>query len=278
MPTNMNKKAILLCAAFIAITAAKSQDASSKNFRFGLKAIPSFNWYKIDDEKTFTKGGASMKFGYGLITEFKLTDVAWFSSGLQVDYDGGKWTQADSIGYYYNENDGFLENNFDYVTDSATLKKYDVNLLQSRKYNSMYLTIPLQLRLKTKEIGTMTYYGNFGFNTSVHIKTRVNDVVDTWNSAGVKSTMAMDKLVNSKDMNFLKLALAIGFGAEMNLSGSTSLIFGLSYNQSFLNAVKSDSKYLIDGEKTRLSSSTKPTAQTQKFLGRSIAITLGVLF
>ncbi|HLP10585.1 MAG TPA: outer membrane beta-barrel protein [Flavobacteriales bacterium] len=271
------KKTLLFGLALLGFTMAKSQDAD-KNFRFGLKATPSINWFKIDDEKTFEKGGANLKFGYGLITEFKITDVAWFTTGLQVDYDGGKIEKNDSIYYLYNEDDGFLENDFDYIADTATTKKYTTYMLNKRKYNSMYVTIPLQLRLKTKEIGYLTYYGHFGLNTSIHIRTKVTDESTSWSSTGAKQDVTLEKLDNSKDMNILRTSLALGGGVEMNLSGSTSLMFGLSFNQGFMNAVKKDSKFLIDGEKTNASTETKPTAQQQKFLSQSMTLTIGILF
>lgn len=273
------KKYFFVALAVFATIASKAQsDGSDKSFRFGLKLTPSFNWFKIDDEKTFAKGGASMKFGYGLITEFKLTDVAWFSTGLQVDYDGGKFKQNDSIYYYYNENDGFLENDFDFVSDTSIYNKYALYKLNERKYNSMYLTIPLQLRLKTKEIGYLTYFGHFGLLTSIHIKTRVNDDATTWSATGVQQEITLEKLDNSKDMNFLRASLSLGGGCEFNLSGSTSMLFGLSFNQGFLNSVKKESKFLMDGEKTNASTGTKPVAQEQKFLSQSFMITVGILF
>lgn len=274
------KKILFVGLTLIGFSFAKAQEDSDKKFRFGLKGTPSINWLKIDDEKTFEKGGSVAKFGYGLIMEFKITDVAWFSTGLQVDYDGGKIKKNDSIGYFYNENDGFLENDFDYLADSSTINKYTSYMLNSRKYGSMYLTIPLQLRLKTKEIGYMTYFGNFGLLTSIHIKTRVTDESTSWNSAGVAQNVTLEKLDNSKDMNLLRMSLALGGGVEMNLSGSTSLLLGLSFNQGFMNTVKKNSKFLIDGEKTSAlpATDTKPAVQEQKFLSQSITFTIGILF
>jgi len=269
------KKVLLFALAAFALTVAKSQDDNDKKFRFGLIANPSFNWLKVDDEKTFSPNGSVMKFGYGLLTEFRITSVAWFSTGFQVDYSGGKIGTVDTVEYYYNEDKGFLENTEVTASPTATAT-YTRYFLNSRNYNSMYLTIPLTMRLKTKEIGYLTYYGNFGLLTSIHVRTRANDNVTYFdlNSLSNKTT-DLEKLDISKDMNFLNTSLVLGGGAEYNVSGSTSLIFGLSFNQGFLNTVKGDSKYLIDGEK---STSTTIEPQTQKFLTRSIRLTIGVLF
>ena len=278
------KKNIAVIALLAFGFLAKAQDGGSdKNFRFGLKLSPSLNWYKVDDKKTFEKEGIVPKFGYGLITEFKLTDVAWFSTGLQVDYDGGKIKMLDTVGYYYSEDDGFLEVNDIDFADTNSTKGYIGYQLNNRKYRTTYLSIPLQLRLKTKEIGYMTYFGNFGFLASFQLKTRANDNVTYYDlNTGNNKTEDIEDLEISKDMNLIRLGLDIGGGAEMNISGSTSLIFGLNFHQGFTNAVKKESKFNIDGEKTNdalsSGSSTKPVAQEQKFLTQHLTLFVGILF
>ncbi|HLP11146.1 MAG TPA: porin family protein [Flavobacteriales bacterium] len=280
------KTLLTTCILTALFVTAQSQD-NDKKFRFGLKMTPSFNWLKIDDTKTFEGNGAVMKFGYGLITEFNLTGTIWFSTGLQVDYDGGRirTTSTDpfldntsgKVFYQYDENKGLAE--YD-NTDNG----YKTYWLRERTYRTTYITLPIQLRMKTKEIGMLTYFGNIGINASFQAKTRVTDVTNQINSGGglgyQSSTTEFDRLVMSDDMNPVRLGLVIGGGAEMNLSGSTSLLFGLHFFQGFTNTVKKESKYLLDGEKTTAASTTeyKPVAQEQKFLNNNITITVGVLF
>lgn len=273
------KKSFLVCLAILGFTMAKAQDDADKKFRFGLKISPSINWLRVDDEKTYEKGGSVPKFGYGLMTEFKLTDVAWFSTGFQVDYDGGKIEARDTVGYLYDEDKGFKEADDINYTDASTYTGYTAYMMNKRQYKSMYLSIPLMLRLKTKEIGYLTYFGNIGLLTSVHIRTRSNDNVSYFdlNSLSYKTT-DLEKLDISKDMNFLKTGLVLGGGAEMNLSGSTSILFGISFYQGFMNSVKKNSRYNIDGEKTADAGSAKPVRQEQKFLSRNFSLTVGVLF
>lgn len=265
----MNKKLILLFASIILTKSVSAQD-SDKKFRFGLKLTPSLNWYKPDNKKKFESAGVAAKTGYGLVTEFKLTNVAFFSTGLQVDYDGGKITFKDTSVYYLNSDEALVE--LEKVDTSIQKLKY---LLKERKYRTSYITIPLQLRLKTKEIGAMTYFGEFGFLTSIRLKARANDNVNQANSGtgnGVNPTnVEITDLNISDDMSPIKLALNIGFGAEMNLSGSTSVFGGLSYTQGFTNVAKTDSKYIA----TKLGGKTPIE---QKFFGKYITLTIGVLF
>ena len=276
------KKIVLVGLALIGFTLAKAQDDTDKKFRFGLKVTPSINWLKIDDEKSYAKGGSVAKFGYGLIMEFKITDVAAFTTGFQVDYDGGKVKCTDTMGYYYNEDKGFLANE-DIGTDAASYLTsttgYTGYTLLDRKYNSMYLTVPLQIKLRTKEIGYMTYFGNIGLLTSIHIKTKATDNVYSYDASFNKVTSEIEKLDISKDMNFLKAGLAIGGGVEMNLSGSTSFLIGVQFTQGFMNTVKKDSKFNIDGEKIDFTVNPYVIAQqAQKFLGQNFSLTLGILF
>ena len=88
----------------------------------------------------------------------------------------------------------------------------------------------------------------------------------------------------TKDVAFYKAALTFGLGAEMNLSGTTSLTFGLNYNLGFTNFVKGTSDYLA--KRTNDANYSYPTSQTnvtttkmpQVIKSNSIALTVGVLF
>jgi hypothetical protein len=279
------KKTLTLLLAVAFIIPARAQE--DKKFRFGLKMTPSINWLKVDDKKTFEPNGAGMKFSYGLLTEFHLAGPAWLSTGFQVDYDGGKIATTatsaidNSVGkmlYAYNDNNGFLEVS-NWITSTDTT--YESYLLRERKYRSLYLTLPIHIRLKTKELGLLTYFGNIGLNTSIHLKTRVNDVINT-GSTGYLTSATLEDLVISDDMNFIRLGLVLGGGAELNLSGSTSLLFGLHFFQGFTNTVKGESKYLADVEQSATfqpgSTTIGYTAQKQKFLNNNIGLTIGVLF
>lgn len=277
------KKTLLMGLAIFGFTMSKAQDDADKKFRFGLKLTPSINWLKIDDEKRFSKGGSVIKFGYGLMTEFKLAGAAWFSTGFQIDYDGGKINYnpttsgnvsfVSNAGYYYNDNDGFLEVEKIGSTDTATLKRYDSYVLTNRTYKSTYLTLPINLRLKTKEIGYLTYYGNIGLLASIHLKSKANDEVFKNGSTSISQS---EDLNISKDMGFSKFGFNIGGGVEFNLSGTTSFIAGINWIQGFSNYVKGDSKYTADIPKTF--TENKWTRLSQKFTTQSIALTVGVLF
>lgn len=261
----MKKALILLLAVAFTGNLVHAQDGENelKNFRFGLKAIPMITWYKPDDAAKFENGGARLKFGYGLSTEFRLSKVAVVATGLQIDYDGGKINFKDTAYYFLNRDSELIEK-----ADTGGVIGESLYRLKKRSYNTTYVTIPITLKLKTNEIGYMTYYGQFGVNASVRARSRVDDDVLGSNNAPANQS----KLLNSTDMQLLKLALNVGLGAEYNMSGSTSLVFGINYINGFTNVAKKESKYLFR------TASNDYNPVKQDFRANAVQITLGVLF
>jgi hypothetical protein len=262
----MKKVLMLLFATAFSGTVAFAQEGENdlKNFRFGLKAIPMITWYKPDDAAKFESGGAMLKFGYGLSTEFRLNKVAVIATGLQVDYDGGRINLKDTAYYFLSRDNELIE-----PGDTANFTGESRYQLNKRTYNTTYVTIPLTLKLKTNEIGYMTYYGQFGVNASVRARSRADD--DLRLVPGGQSS-EKSKLLNSSDMQLMKLALNVGLGAEYNIQGSTSLVFGVNYINGFTNVAKKESRYLFR------TASNNNSALKQDFRANAVQITVGVLF
>jgi hypothetical protein len=216
------KKALLIFALATVTSAAFAQSSSSK-FHFGVKAQPALGWFRIDapDNVNLKSDGLPFGFGYGLITDFGFTDHYSFSTGLEVAYRGGK-------------------TKFSYSDLSGN------TIVEQKKYSLQFIELPITLKLRTKEIGYMTYYFQVGVAPGYAIRTRAevrrNDVVIA-NNADVGS-----------DINEFNLSMIIGAGAEYNISGTTSLLFGLTFNNGFLDIlddsafgnskVKGNSNYL----------------------------------
>ena len=293
------KKILTIITLALVGKMAMAQD-EQKNFRFGLAIDPSVSWYKPDG-KIISKNGAGVRFGGGLILEFRLAKVASFQTGLRIHSETGKvkYTNGDIqqqnssvVNYLYSTADDKI---LDYTApDSAgafyktgTLAGKSWYQLDGRQYKVTYITIPLVLKLKTKEIGTMTYFGQFGLNNSIRWKATANDEVNmiTQQSTGVAIGAAetKSKVDVTKDVAIFKSALTFGAGAEMNLSGTTSLTFGLNYNLGFMNSVKSNSDFL--GKRTNAADynaanqtkvTNSPMPQTLK--SSAVVLTVGVLF
>lgn len=236
----------LLFSFLFICNSIKAQDDENnlKNFRFGLHATPAIAWYKPDNEKVYKSDGSKLKFAYGLSTEFRLNKVASFATGLNINYSGGTLR--------------FVEDSVSYALEN------DIFYIDSRVFNTIYVDIPLTLKMKTPEIGAMTYFGQFGINLGILTKARAND-------QGTRKAISVsnDDVDIKKDMSFVNIGLNVGGGAEYNLAGSTSLVFSINYHNGFTNILQKESDYLVhkSGEKVKLNVNSN-----------YLSLTVGVLF
>jgi hypothetical protein len=253
----------LLFANVANMNTAQAQENDLKNFRFGLKLAPSINWMKPDNEKKFSSEGATLGFGWGMMMEFRLSDVASIYMGLQVDYDKGHLNFLDTTVYYLNVNDEVLVEPADMVLGNTA------NRLNSREYSTNYVTLPFGIKMKTKEIGYLTYFGQFGLNTSIKTKSKATDNVTDI----LGQTSTLEDIDISDDMQLFRFQISIGGGAEWNLSGSTSLLFGINYNLGFSNVIKKTSKYNFEYD-----NSANENLIEQNASAHNVALTVGILF
>ena len=241
---------LLVLGLFIAKSSFAQDDSGElKNFRFGLKIQPSLNWFKPDDAKKMKSDGTKMKFGYGLMTEFRLSKVVCFSTGLEINASGGGLDFLDTV--FYKQADTITN----FLVTTRTFKVLN------------YVDIPITLKMKTPEIGTLTYFGQFGVNASIRWNAKsidkghlINTPSDIYNKDLEKAT---------KEVGFLQLGLNVGGGFEMNLAGTTSLVVSVNYHNGFTNVLRSESKNLVD--KTG-------SAMKQNVKSKCVSLTVGVLF
>ena len=281
------KKILTITALAFAGQFTWAQDGANelKNFRFGLKVTPSVNWY-TPEGKLMSSNGAGVKFGGGLILEFRLAKVASLQTGLQIDSEGGKIkynnggvaANTSTMSYYYNIADDNINTYNSSDTSAAWISGNTHYQLNERQFKATYITIPLMLKLKTKEIGSFTYFGQFGFNTSFRWKATATDNVTVLSPSRIGATETLTKVDITKDMNFLKASLAFGFGAEMNLSGTTSLLFGLNYDLGFTYAAKKESDYIEKKTYGSTAASSSFEKMPQKLKSNAVILTVGVLF
>jgi hypothetical protein len=286
-----NMKKILTLSALILATGFVSaqDDAASKHVRFGLMVSPSVNWLK-SGEKIIEKNGVGMKFGGGLALEFRLTNVAVFATGLMINTGGGNVKYKNDISgspsssyiaYFYDkENEEIAEFSpaYDaYTSTTGGTTRYNLNLINERKYTVTYVTLPLTLKLRTKEIGALTYFGMFGVNSSFRVAAKATDEVQRMSTTTGTwlSPETISKSDVKKDINLFNEALNMGLGVEWNLSGSTSLVIGANYLLGFTNVVKNNSDYL---QKFTEGGPGYGAPLKQSLKSNSIALTVGVLF
>ena len=281
----MKKKYLLFVTILGCSMGINAQDALSKKLRFGIKITPAFNWMTPANEKKVIGDGLTLKAGIGLITEFKITETAWFETGL--DYTGAgckaKYNGTDTA-FYYTKDDVILETkiNENYAITSpigtALVGGYK-NTLTSRKYKIGYLHIPLSFKFKTKDIGGITYFGVIGGGLFFRLSAKADDIVNQENGTTSLKTndVSVKKIDVSNNVNLINMAAHFGGGVEYNLSGSTYFFSSIYYQHGILNVTKETSAYLMRSQ--ALTGGTPEISQFQNAMKlRQIVISVGVLF
>lgn len=198
------KKTLTVLLFTLVATCVFAQDASK--IRLGLTAHPNFGFLKIENGKG---NGLSTGFTYGLMSDFEFAENYCFATGLTITSINGS---------------GTILNYQPYHTANATNADYDV------KYKMQYLQIPLSIKLKTDEKDDMKFYGQFGLTTDFRIGARVD--VEQGNTPLADDAKATDYT------KFFRAGMIIGGGVEYRLSGKTSALLGLTYNNGLTNIAK----------------------------------------
>jgi hypothetical protein len=260
------KKIALLLAIILCANYAVSQ----KKFRFGLKLGTAFNWMKPDNEKKFENDGVTMGFNWGLQGEYALNNNISAYFGLEINHERGKINFTDTAYYFMREGYEFIpttQRNEVYVPEKND--GYPL-LLNSRIYKNTYVSIPVGIKMKTNEIGYMTYFGQFGLNLGFRTGTKITEDVNY-----LANTIAEGKLKDISNVNMdddmqpIRVQLRVGGGAEYKISEGTSVFGVVHYNLGFTNVVKGDSKYLLNSNSIPVS---------QKFSAHGVSVSVGVLF
>jgi hypothetical protein len=209
---------------------ANSSDDDRK-FRFGLQFNPNISWLK-PNTTGYTKESSKFGFSYGLSTEFFLSKNYLFSTGIIINSLGGELSYQ---GTYEDDN------------------KLNIPSEIVQSYNIKYVEIPLSLKLRTNEIGYMTYYGNFGLRAGIKYKS-----TSDFTYLDINKAPKVEDINTSSDVFFMNTWLVIGAGAEYNISGNTNLSIGFSYNNGLINTLDTKVNQLDTGGNAALDSNGDP--------------------
>ena len=152
------------------------------------------------------------------------------------------------------------------------------HFLTSRQIHTTYVTIPLILKMKTKEISGFKYFVDFGANVGVLTSAKANDnTIDISSTTGYTTTATHNGLSIYKDCIPVRAGLNVGAGAEYRLAGTTSVFLSVNYVNSFIPTVKANSVYNATGVNGVGSNSTFVYA-AQSLKTNGIQINVGILF
>lgn len=179
---------------------------AQKKIYIGLTGSPCVAWLQprasdLNSDKT------RIGFAYGVMTDFSFTENYAFGTGLRVSHHGGE---------------------INYITVAGI-----AGGRLTETYKLQYLQVPLTLKMRTKEIGYFTYYGQFGLGAAYLIGAGADT---RFTSNGV--TVEKEDVNVYDDLQPFRASLIIGLGTEYNVSGSTRLIFGISFDNGFINPLE----------------------------------------
>ena len=267
---SMKKLVYVFIAVGFATCGLMAQDAASKNVRFGIFGRATPTWYSMPTNSNYSKGGAIFGAGFGLNLEFRISDVVSFQTGVGGDFDGGKINYAYKLdylnlnstnniytGYILDKTPNLVEikghSPSDYSSGYLT-GQYTSHFLTSRRIHTTYVTIPLLLKMKTKEISGFKYFVDFGGHVDVLANAKADDNTNDLNLAGPglpSITSNTYKGINIyKDCIPVRVGLNVGLGAEYRLAGTTSVFLSINFVNSFISTVKSTSVYNTTGNTT----------------------------
>lgn len=194
------------------ITLGSDLFAQDRKVVFGLTASPLISWMKADNA-AISKGKVRAGLEYGLLMDINFTQNYAIGTGTTIIMEGG---------------------NLGFGGATTTFK------LQ-------YFQLPVVMKLRTNQIGYITYFGQFGILPAFRIRARVD--VDLPGSADIENeNIIKDNNAINATSNFFNLSLQVGGGIEWNFAGNTALVLGIIYNNGFVNQLDDtdDDKVLIN--------------------------------
>ena len=212
----MRKATAALAVALAICTTASAQNAG-RSLRLGLSFAPNLGWLSPSGKK-IEANGSHLGFRFGLLTDIMIGENAnyAFSTGLFLNNIGGDYKRE---------------------FDAAPSDTLTVLATEQTTLKLQYVELPLTIKLKTNEIGYMTYFGQIGFDTGF----RVGAKRDTEIASAVAGYSKTEDNEDAKDdAAELRVALVVGAGIEYNFSGNTSALVGLKYSNGFTNALDND--------------------------------------
>jgi len=267
------KKALILCVTLSITLFTNAQETTPaytpavvqevKPVRLGFAIAPALTWLTNDVKQLDTKG-QRLGFSYGVTIDFTIAKSNNYSlaTGFLIGHTGGKLNYAEGAS---------LEPSI--TPEKSGITEYNAKL--------QYINVPLTLKLKTNEIGYMSYFGQFGLLGGVKIGAKKDGQTGFENT---KSNIEYDNERFNDDSRLFNAGLLIGIGAEYNISGNTNLVFGIQYFRGFTNVldfnldrVNTDGLVEFDLPDTDVNRKALVGPRAVSFLNH-VALQVGVIF
>jgi len=201
------KRAIFILVVLLDMTFMSGQEGLRLGVNLDLLASwlsPKTNLIDKDGTRPGIKGGLKVEYyfhpNYGIVT------------GLNIGTQGGSVLYEEPVNIKTGES-----MSVDLVEGSTVV------------YSLSYIYLPIGLKLKTNEIGYLTYFAELGFNQQINIGSRASSTGNGLNKDNVP-----------KEINLLNISYFFGGGVEYNIGGQTSIFAGVFFNNGFADVLSNN--------------------------------------
>lgn len=193
-----------------------SAEAKSQDIQFSLFADPLISWFSTDTKET-VNSGVRPGFSVGISYDRYFAENYAFSTGIFLVNASGKVNYSDTINVQFKNSVLELPENEDIT------------------YKIQYISIPVGLKFRTNQIGYLTFFSNIGLDPKVVVAAK----------ADIPEQAIEDENI-TEELNSFNLGYHLALGTEYSLGGKTALVFGLSYENNFLDITKDNSGQPVD--------------------------------
>lgn len=188
--------------------------------RFGAFIAPNASWMKptasTDDEKEYSvrSDGSKVGFTYGLMIDYSFAPNYGLVSGVQITTTGGK----------------IIATAIDQTIGASKVQRADFN------YNLQYLEVPLNLKLRTDDLGGFKFFGQVGLTAGINIAKKADYTVDYYTADSVLKTVSDTRSKITGDFGAIApilFSMNVGAGMEMPVAPKLRFYIGLFFNNGF---------------------------------------------
>lgn len=204
-----------LIIAMLVVTGTVTVSAQ-QDIGFGVHASPTVGWFTSDNSDVSTKGTrAGINFGLSIHKYF--SDNYAFSTGVSLITAGGNLANTDSI---------TLELN----------KPFGVRSGNRQTYSIKYLTIPVGIRLRSNQIGYMSFFVDTGLDPNLVLGGKVEVPLQNTNRENARN-----------ELKKIGMGYHVTGGVEYSLGGTTSVVAGVRFDSNFTDITKENNSQPKDG-------------------------------
>ncbi len=193
--------------------------------KLGLKIAPNLAWMN-PGTKDYTNDGVRLGTTIGFVGDIYFADQYAISTGFNFMFLNGALSYRDSR----------------LINDDTV-----VNGQISRKYNFLYLEIPIMIKMSTRKFGRFSFYGQVGLGTGFRVKATVKEHFEPDSGSPIDQKYDYDS-----GTTLIRESILVGIGSQFHLDRSTTVFFGLNYSNSLNNVLTGVNSLSKNNEKSML--------------------------